>query len=427
MDKRTSLEITQYIKDTKTPEISWQDLADKIEKIYKVKLDKEKVRSRYRKKIVGTKLISNANNFEQHYQNGEVEINRVFFESEKPKTDKDVLRLLGYDENVWEVVLWSVGEWNTSMKGEDGQPIQTVNNTIKAKLRPKTKTELTPEEVADIFNNLIVKPKQIKQNLKKIKSFEQNRLKELSGIELHLGKMAWAGDTGQDYDKDIATNRFFRIVQEIINQQSIEQAAECLYCVGNDFFNSDTVNATTTKGTPQTNDLRWKKMFGIGLELNINLIDNLIENFEKVHIRLQSGNHDTMSSFYLYMCLMQYYKDVKDIEFSTNYKDVQCFLWGDCGIFFTHGDSNLKRTIKSIPAEFYKEWGQTKYRELHLGHLHKEVVVDDESGMITRRVGSPTGTDQWHYEERFIGATQKYQTFLWDKAQGLKSIQYINF
>ena len=47
--------------------------------------------------------------------------------------------------------------------------------------------------------------------------------------------------------------------------------------------------------------------------------------------------------------------------------------------------------------------------------------------MITRRVGSPTGTDQWHYEERFIGSTQKYQTFVWDKDKGLLNIKYINF
>ena len=62
-----------------------------------------------------------------------------------------------------------------------------------------------------------------------------------------------------------------------------------------------------------------------------------------------------------------------------------------------------------------------------LGHLHKEMVVDDDSGLITRRVGSPTGTDQYHYEERFIGATQKYQTFVWHKENGLQNIKYINF
>lgn len=134
-----------------------------------------------------------------------------------------------------------------------------------------------------------------------------------------------------------------------------------------------------------------------------------------------------MSSFYLYLTLQQYFRNDNKIKFSNNYKDYQCYQFGKCAIFFGHGDGNLKRITQSIPAEFYKEWGSSIFRELHLGHLHKEVVVDDESGMITRRIGSPTGTDQWHYEERYIGNTQKHQIFIWDKENGLKSIEYINF
>ena len=34
-------------------------------------------------------------------------------------------------------------------------------------------------------------------------------------MELHLGKMAWSGDTGQDYDKNIAQERFYHILEEM--------------------------------------------------------------------------------------------------------------------------------------------------------------------------------------------------------------------
>ena len=250
---------------------------------------------------------------------------------------------------------------------------------------------------------------------------------EIPAIELHLGKMAWGGDTGQDYDKDIATGRFYHILEEICNIQEMEMCDRALVTIGNDFFNSDTVNATTTKGTPQTNDLRWKKMFLLGLKLYTEFLETLRGKFNKIDVRLCSGNHDKMSSFYLYLALQQYFRNDEKIGFSDNYKDYQCYQFGKCAIFFGHGDSNLKRIIQSIPAEFYREWGSSIFRELHLGHLHKEVVVDDESGMITRRIGSPTGTDQWHYEERFIGSTQKHQVFVWDANRGLKSIEYINF
>ena len=423
---KESLEITKNIKDLKRKELTWSKIAELTNQKYGTNFTKEQVRDRARKSQ-NKKINNNITEYEEHFSNGEIEVNKAVFLNGVPKTAEDVLNLLGYEKDCWQVKNWKVGEWDTSMKDADGNPTVSTNRTIKATLAPK-EDELTMEDAIDVYKNYI-ETIDIKFNgkVKETKGLDQNKLKELPGIELHLGKMSWSGDTGQDYDKDIATERFRVIVEGIVNQQKIEKASECLYCVGNDFFNSDTVDYTTTKGTPQTNDLRWKKMFNLGLDLNVFLISKLMDNFDKVNIRLVSGNHDEMSSFYLYIALQQYFRFEDKVEFSDNYKNVQCYLWGDCGIYYSHGDANLKRLIKSIPAEFYKEWGMTKYRELHLGHLHKEVVVDDESGLITRRVGSPTGTDQWHYESRFIGATQKYQTFLWDKTQGLKSIMYTNF
>jgi hypothetical protein len=168
-------------------------------------------------------------------------------------------------------------------------------------------------------------------------------------------------------------------------------------------------------------------MFNTGLELQVEAIMTLREHFNKVDIKLVAGNHDNATSFYLYIALMQRFLKDNIVQFSDNYKETQCYLFGKCAIFTNHGDPNLKRLIKSIPAEFYEEWGKTIHRELHLGHLHKEIVVDDDSGMITRRIGSPSATDNWHYENRFIGATQKYQLFVWNKEHGLQSIKYITF
>lgn len=250
---------------------------------------------------------------------------------------------------------------------------------------------------------------------------------ELTGIELHLGKLAFDSVSGQNYNSDIAQERFYRILSEVMEQQEIEKCDTCLLCIGNDFFNSDTVNNTTTKGTQQFNDANWKVMFSLGLEMYTRFILTLRDKFNHVEVRLQQGNHDYMSSFYLYTALQCYFRNDDVIKFSDDIKDVQVFEWGRCAIFFTHGDTNLKRLIQSIPAEFYETWGRTLYRELHLGHLHCEQVVDDKSGMVTRRVGSPTGTDSWHYQERFVGATQKYQTFVWDKNKGLSNVKYITF
>ena len=69
-------------------------------------------------------------------------------------------------------------------------------------------------------------------------------------------------------------------------------------------------------------------------------------------------------------------------------------------------------------------WGRTQHRELHLGHLHTELVVDENSGLIVRRIGSPSGTDAWHYENRYVGSRKAHQLFLWHKEVGMVNSHY---
>ena len=362
---------------------------------------------------------------ETHYNNGDIVFEKqIFFNKNEEKTPENILQKFGYDPEKWELVEWRFGKWEVAIKDEQDNRICT---TIRARIKPK-KQKINLEDALKIAENVFmegIKPKPYIPSQPQL--VDKNLMMEIPAIELHLGKMAWNGDVGADYDFKIAQKRFKKIIEECINEQDIRKCGTLFMTIGNDFFNSDTVNATTTKGTPQTNDLRWKKMFMIGMEMYTWAIEELEQYFEKVDIALCSGNHDKMSSFYLYMALKAYFRNNPKLNFSDDYKDVQCYQFGKNAIFFAHGDNNLKRLMKSIPAEFYKEWGKSFYRELHLGHLHKETVVDDESGLITRRIGSPTGTDQWHYEERFIGATQKHQIFIWDKNNGLIEIKNINF
>ena len=348
--------------------------------------------------------------------------------AEKLQTEADILKELHYDADHWKLLSYTIGHWDT----QSGDGTIKKLTTIKAKIAPIITSEITPEDCIKIANDLL------KKNIKPLdihytdydatdKWLDDNKLLELPGIELHLGKLAFTDETGQNYSSNIAKKRFDEITREIIKQQAVEKCGTCLVCIGNDFFNSDTQDNTTAKGTPQYNDTRWKHLFKQGLEMYTKLLLSLKNNFNRIEVRLQQGNHDYMSSFYLYTALQCYFTNDNKIKFSNDVKDVQVFEWGKCAIFYTHGDINLSRLIKSIPAEFYEVWGRTLFRELHLGHLHKEVVVDDNSGMITRRVGSPTGTDAWHYQERFIGSIQKYQTFVWNKNTGLQNIKYINF
>ena len=417
--------IIELGKDVKLGLKTWEQVAKQINEEFKSELSSEAVRKRFMRNCDNEEIENLGKEYETEYGNGAIEAQRIVeYNKEIFGDKKKLLAYLGYNPNEWEFTYVTTSTWNQHTKEQTTKQLYAVKFKVKP-IVDEANIDDAIECAKKLFTSQI-EPLKLKI-YSKDNTLNKNKLLEIPAIELHLGKMAWNGDTGQDYDKDIATNRFYYILEQIINIQEQEQCDTALITIGNDFFNSDTVNATTTKGTPQTNDLRWKKMFLLGLKLYTEFLETLRSKFNKIDVRLCSGNHDKMSSFYLYLALQQYFRNDDKLQFSDNYKDYQCYQFGKCAIFFGHGDSNLKRIIQSIPAEFYKEWGSSVFRELHLGHLHKEVVVDDQSGMITRRIGSPTGTDQWHYEERFIGSTQKHQVFVWDANTGLKSIEYINF
>lgn len=421
-------EIIDLGNQVKQGKITWQKASEIINKKYGLKLNGEALRGRYRTLLKNhyIEIRNEVKEYQTEYGDNTIEAHKVVVYSKEVFGDKKkLLKYLGYDPNEWEFVYVTTSTWEQHTKEQSTKQLYSV----KYKIKPILDVSLTLEEAIEIAKNEFKKHiKPLKMPIKpKDRELHEEKMLEIPGIELHLGKLAWYGDTGEEYNKEIAQERFYKILEEISYQQEVEKCGKCLLCIGNDFFNSDTINATTTKGTPQSNDLRWKNMFILGLQMYKDMIITLREMFNEVEVRLVAGNHDEMASFYLYMALSQYFSEDNIIKFSDNYKKVQCCVFGNNLIAFSHGDTNLKRLMKSIPIEFYKEWGNTIYKELHLGHLHKEVVVDDESGMITRRIGSPTGTDNWHYDERFIGSTQKAQTFVWHKTNGLCSIYYINF
>lgn len=410
--------------------MTWKEVADRLNKEFGENLSKDAVRKRFYvrdRRNGGEELnteISGAGEYETVYENGMVEAQKVVEYSKEVFGDKrKMLEYLGYNADEWEFVFLTTSMWNQHTKEQTTKQLYAV----KFKIKPLIKTltlDKALESAKEVFDKGI---EPIKFKKEKKKKLNDELLIEIPAIELHLGKYAEELESGQNYGTEIAKSRFYEILRQILEMQEIVRADRCVVMIGNDFFNSDTVGNTTTKGTQQFNDIRWKSLFIVGLELYKDFFNTLRCKFNHVDVRLCQGNHDVMSSFYLYMALSAYYRLDAIVKFEENYREYQCYRFGDNAIFFGHGDTNLKRLVQSIPAEFYKEWGESKFRELHVQHLHSEFTVDEHNGMITRRISSPTAVDSWHYSERFNTAVQKHQVFLWHKSQGLKLIQYITF
>jgi hypothetical protein len=245
---------------------------------------------------------------------------------------------------------------------------------------------------------------------------------EIPVVDLHLGKLSWKPETGENYDYKIAEKRFNYLTAQIIDEVKEKQFEKILYPIGQDFFHFDTISTTTTAGTHLDSDMRWQKLFVKGVEMLRNAIDALSE-IAPVYVFGIPGNHDKMTTFYALIHLSAWYRNEPMVIVNTDPKSRNYFEFGNTLIGYTHGDKEGKRIFGNMQVEAPVAWGRTKYREWHTGHLHSE-GVKEEHGVIVRRLPSITGTDAWHFEQGYVGAIARHQSFIWHKERGLTNIIY---
>jgi hypothetical protein len=261
----------------------------------------------------------------------------------------------------------------------------------------------------------------------------ENNLFEITCFDLHMGKLAWGGETGENYDTKIARQRFLDTVETLIHRASSFEYSRILFPVGSDFFNSDTIYNTTTKGTPQDEDLRWQKTFNVGVRLLVDAISLLKQAGVPVDVVVIPGNHDFERSFYMGAYLEAWYNNDPIVNINNGASPRKYYRFGKVLLGLTHGSEEKEASLPLLMAtdiESKPYWTDTTYHEWHVGHIHrkrdikytvldKSRVTNEDLGVTVRYLSSLTGTEEWHHKKGFVGAIKAGEAFIWNDENGL--------
>jgi hypothetical protein len=259
-----------------------------------------------------------------------------------------------------------------------------------------------------------------------------DQMAEVNIADLHLGKLCWHGDTGNDFDYKIARELFYRIVREICEELQTKKLEYITFVWSNDFFNSDNNEQETTRGTPQDTDSRWPKMFNVGCEMLVTAID-MFSGIAPVRTFYTASNHDELTGYAALQYVAAWFRNDESVTVDIDARSRKYYLYGNTLIGYTHGEKEKqqKGTYEKasflaavMPVEARELWAKARFCEMHTAHLHSEHSTEEINGVIVRRISSPTATDTWHYQSGYVGAVRKAQTFIYDKERGL--VQIIN-
>ena len=268
-----------------------------------------------------------------------------------------------------------------------------------------------------------------KVKLYKYPEIEERHLLEVNLFDLHFGKLGWHEETGTtNYDSKIAAKRFMEGITGLVQKAKGFPIDRILFPVGNDFFNSDNAYPypTTTRGTPQQDDLRWQQVFREGRKLVTEGIDYL-STVAPVDVLVVPGNHDFQKSFYLGEVLEVSYANNPNVSVNNSPNPRKYYQYGRNLIGLAHGNPQneaFNRLIAIMPQEAPKMWATTKFREWHLGDVHHKRVwklksEEDFQGINIRYMRSLTGDDAWHHQKAFKGAIKGCEAYIWSHDFGM--------
>lgn len=344
------------------------------------------------------------------------------------EVDLSTWRVKDHTVNKWDVTSWKSGKAETRQNFQVKARLERIQEMVDTINVAEIFREMTKEYQAPALNpTLLPQTKSFEEYLP-----EEDNLLEISIFDLHIGKLAWGGETGENYDTKIARERFMSSIETLLARASGFNYERILFPVGNDFFNSDTIFNTTTKGTPQDEDLRWQKTFQVGVTLLVDAINLLKQTGAAVDVVVVPGNHDFERSFYMGGYLEAWFRDDEQVTVDNSATPRKYYRYGEVLIGLTHGSEEKESSLPMIMANDIlskPHWSETTYHEWHLGHQHRKkdvkyVATNEDLGVTVRYLSSLTGTEEWHHKKGYIGQIKAADAFLFNAHLGL--IAHIN-
>lgn len=236
-------------------------------------------------------------------------------------------------------------------------------------------------------------------------------------FDVHIGRESYKSYTNDTTDLQQQQDDFAKSINKIFENLPYDKLEKIILPIGNDFFNIDTPQGTTTKGTPQDNTKDLHSMYYTGLNLLVEVIIYLSAMCE-VEVILVPGNHDTTTSNFLATSLKVFFRDnpkvkVDDTPISRKYRQ-----YGQTTLGFAHGELKMEKYAELLPYEAKEMFVSSKWYEYLLGDKHHEKSVQKEDGVVVRHLGGMTKSDVWTYNSGYTTSKRRAYGIIYHKEEG---------
>lgn len=316
---------------------------------------------------------------------------------EQLTTLEEVLEYCEVDLSVWFVKKHRITSHKQGQSDTDKNPriVSMVNISLELEL-------LKPDDPRAAKDDVLA---MLRSHAPRVPAVRTPRRSRSSGVcvvssipDIHFGKHADREETGDDYDLDIARALYLEAKRDMLERVSAryDKIDLIVDLPANDLLHFTGTNYTTTNGTRQDAAARWKRTYRVARET---AVDGVLMEREVAPVKVISieDNHARAESFYIGDAIDCYFHKDKRVEVDSGAASQKFHRFGNVLLGLHHGDTmKMDQLVGSMVHWVPKDFAECSYREWLLGHLHKEMLIDNDFGMFARRLPSLSGVDAWH-------------------------------
>lgn len=219
--------------------------------------------------------------------------------------------------------------------------------------------------------------------VKAVRTKRDDKLLNLYTVsDFHLGMLAWADESGDDWDMKIAEDLFSRWFDAAF-QKAPDAGTGVINLLG-DFAHFDSLDAVTPESRHVLDaDTRYQKLVRYMIRMVRRVVDMALVKHKNVRLLIVQGNHDESGMIWLAEMFSTLYDNEPRVFVDTSpdvYKMVQ---HGKTTLFFHHGHKARFDAIEPVMiAKFRKAFGESVYSYAHVGHLHHQKLVESRNMIV---------------------------------------------
>ncbi len=218
--------------------------------------------------------------------------------------------------------------------------------------------------------------------------------------DAHIGMLAHAFEAGDTFDLRIAERDLLAAVDLLIDQAPA--CSSCSIVNLGDWFHAQDDEQRTPRGKNKVDvDGRTWKILEISLSMVERIISKALAKFEAVVFTFVPGNHDPHLAMVFCLMLRRIFRDNPRVSIPSNLDPFIIETFGDCMMLYNHTDKvKLSELVGVMAAHFPKQWGASKHRYIHGGHVHHS-EIKEMLGATGESHNTLAGQDAWHRAEGY--------------------------